>query len=226
MKQCLTSLSASLATPNRIGEYGVKAFFFPAEKRKKVMVLNLVTNTSQMLITIFFGIPGLLYFLFRNDIAVAVWKLVLIFTLVILLIIAGYYLRKTKLLIKGLTLEKVFNYVQTLPLVMRWKVVLYSAIRYIIFSGLFYLLLRFFGVSVSLLVAAPLITTMYLIASVLPTFFFLDVAIKGGAAIWLFAFAGVGEIPVLCVVTSMWLLNFVFPAIWGSFYVAKFKINP
>lgn len=189
------------------------------------MVLNLVSNTSQMLITIFFGIPGLLYFLFRNDIAVAVWKLVLIFILVILLIVAGYYLRKTKLLIKGLTLEKVFNYVQTLPLAVRWKVILYSAIRYIIFSGLFYLLLRFFGVSVSLLLAAPLITAMYLIASVLPTFFFLDVAIKGGVALWLFAFAGVGEIPVLCAVTSMWLLNFVFPAIWGSFYVAKFKIN-
>ncbi len=144
LRQCLASLSVSMSTPNRIGEYGAKALFFSQEKRKKVMVLNLVSNTSQMLITIFFGIPGLLYFLFRNDIAVALWKLVLIFILVILLIVAGYYLRKTKLLIKGLTLEKVFHYVQTISLAVRWKVVLYSALRYIIFSGLFYLLLTLF----------------------------------------------------------------------------------
>jgi hypothetical protein len=29
----------------------------------------------------------------------------------------------------------------------------------------------------------------------------------------------------LSTVTAMWLLNFVLPAIWGSFYVVKFKIN-
>jgi uncharacterized membrane protein YbhN (UPF0104 family) len=225
LRQCLTSLSAGLSTPNRIGEYGVKALFFPAEKRKKVMVLNLVSNSSQMLITIVFGIPGLIYFLNHYDISVAVWKPVALFVFVLLCIVAGYYFRKTQLLIKGLTLQNVVNYVKSLPYFRLSRVVGYSAIRYIIFGSLFYLILRFFSVEMDLFTAVPLITSMYLMASVLPSFFILDVAVKGGIAIWLFTFAGIEEIPVLCTVTGMWFLNFVLPAIWGSFYVAKFKIG-
>ena len=37
-EQCLGSLTASLITPNRIGEYGAKALFFEKEKRKKIMI--------------------------------------------------------------------------------------------------------------------------------------------------------------------------------------------
>ena len=225
MKQCLTSLSAGLSTPNRIGEYGVKALFYPAEKRNKIMVLNLVSNTSQMFITVLLGIPGLLLILNRYEIAVAIWKPVALFGLVILLILAGYYFRKTQLLVKGLTLDKVINYVKSLGAKRVGRVVWYSALRYIVFGSLFYLMLRFFSVQIDLFTAIPIITAMYLVASVLPTFFFLDVAIKGGVALWLFTFEGVAEIPVLCVVTSMWLLNFVFPAILGGYGVAKFKMH-
>lgn len=225
MKQCLTSLSAGLSTPNRIGEYGVKALFFSSEKRKKIMVLNLVSNTSQMLVTMLFGIPGLFYILNRYEIAVAIWKPIALFGMVILLIIAGYYFRKTQLLVKGLTLDNVINYVKSLGAGRIMRTVWYSAFRYVIFGSLFYLMLRFFSVEIDISTAIPLITAMYLIASVLPTFFFLDVAVKGGVALWLFTFAGVEEIPVLCVVTSMWVLNFVFPAILGGYFVAKFKLN-
>ncbi|KAA3620791.1 MAG: hypothetical protein DWP94_11735, partial [Flavobacterium sp.] len=98
-----------------------------------------------------------------------------------------------------------------------------SVLRYLVFGYAFYLILRFLGVEIDLLEAIPLITAMYLIASVLPTFIFLDVAIKGGVAIWIFSFAGVDELPVFGAATAMWILNFVIPALIGTYFVAKFK---
>lgn len=223
LKQCLASLTASLWTPNRIGEYGAKALFFTPENRKKVMVLNLVSNTAQMFVTILFGIPGLLYFLSHYEVSVAIWKPVVLFILVLLFIILGYYLRKTQLIVKGLSLDNIIKYVKKIALKTRLQVLLLAIFRYLVFGSMFYLLLLFFGVELKMFTAIPLITAMYLIASVLPTFIFLDVAIKGGVAIWLFAFVGINEIPVLCTATAMWLLNFVIPALIGSYYVANFK---
>ncbi|KAA3625698.1 MAG: hypothetical protein DWP94_00165, partial [Flavobacterium sp.] len=101
VQQCLASLTASLWTPNRLGEYGVKPLFFSSEKRKKVMVLKLVSNSAQMFVTVLLGIPGLLYFLYHYGVTVSLWKPIAIFILVLLLLVSGYYFRKTQLLIKG-----------------------------------------------------------------------------------------------------------------------------
>lgn len=221
-RQCLTSFSASLTTPNRIGEYGAKALFFVPKKRKKVMVLNFVSNTSQMFVTLLFGIPGLLFFVFKYSISISLWKPVVLIAGVILMFIGGYYFRKKQLLVKGLTIENVVTFIKKLPFSIRRNVAIYSILRYLIFSSLFYLLLKFFGASLSILEAAPLIASMYLLSSVIPAFFLFDVAIKGGVALWLFTYMGLQELPILSTVLVMWLLNFVFPAIWGSYFVARF----
>ena len=39
-KQSLGSLTASIFTPNRIGEYGAKMLYYPKEKRKKIIFIN------------------------------------------------------------------------------------------------------------------------------------------------------------------------------------------
>ncbi|MEM7187587.1 MAG: hypothetical protein AAF466_13100, partial [Bacteroidota bacterium] len=41
VRQSLASLTVSLATPGRIGEYGAKAVFLPSNLRKKVLLLIL-----------------------------------------------------------------------------------------------------------------------------------------------------------------------------------------
>jgi hypothetical protein len=104
-------------------------------------------------------------------------------------------------------------------------VAIYALIRYFIFSFLFYLLLLFFGVEIRFSEAVPILFSMYLFVSVIPTIFIFDLVVRGGVAVWLFSLAGVSELATLSTVLSMWLLNFVFPAIWGSFYVANYKLE-
>ncbi len=222
-KQSLASLTVSLATPNRIGEYGAKAYFFEKEKRKQVLLLNFFSNLMQMGITLIFGFIGLFYVITNLNLSLSVWKVVVLVTGLILFGILGYVFKEKQLLLKGLTIAKVGAYFKKISISIKLKVATYSMIRYLLFSSLFFLLLKFYGAEISVWAGAPIIFAMYLLASVVPTIFVFDVVIKGGIAVWLFTLAGIPEWPVLCTVFSMWLLNFVAPALWGSFYVATYN---
>jgi hypothetical protein len=67
------------------------------------------------------------------------------------------------------------------------------------------------------------ITSVYFLASSLPTFQFLDFAVKGSVAIYFFGILGVNEWIVVFISTLMWFLNVVLPVIIGAFYVLNFK---
>ena len=60
-QQCLIAHTASVVTPNKIGEYGAKAYFFKNTKAKKILFLNFIGNSYQMLVTALFGSLGILY---------------------------------------------------------------------------------------------------------------------------------------------------------------------
>ena len=64
LEQSLGALTASLFTPNRIGEYGAKALYFKKSIRKHIVTMNLVGNLSQLAVTIVFGIVGCSYLFF------------------------------------------------------------------------------------------------------------------------------------------------------------------
>jgi hypothetical protein len=60
--EVLGALTAGIFTPNGLGEYAGKAFFYEKAKTKKIVFLNLICNGIQMLVTVVFGVCGLLYF--------------------------------------------------------------------------------------------------------------------------------------------------------------------
>ena len=55
--------------------------------------------------------------------------------------------------------------------------------------------------------------------------FIFDLIVKGSVAVYLFSFAGVDELSILCITTVMWILNFVIPSIFGSYFVLNFNLN-
>jgi len=68
--QSLSSLTLSLITPNRIGEYPAKAMYYEKENRKQILSLNLLHNTAQLSTTLFFGSSGILFLLFTDKILI------------------------------------------------------------------------------------------------------------------------------------------------------------
>ncbi|MCF6297280.1 MAG: flippase-like domain-containing protein [Flavobacteriaceae bacterium] len=222
-QQSLASLTASLFTPNRIGEYGAKAIYFYKNKRK-IMLLNLIGNLNQLTITILFGIVGLIYFLSTYDIDFNLYrlrKIAYLFSFLILIFISN---KNKKLKIFGfLKFDKIANFVKKINLKIHLKIFLFSLIRYLIFSHQFYFLLRIFGVETDYFTLMVLIFTLYFIASSIPSIALFDWAIKGSVAIFIFSFIDVSEVTIVTITLLMWLLNFALPSVIGSYFVLTFN---
>ncbi|MFD0834342.1 lysylphosphatidylglycerol synthase domain-containing protein [Mariniflexile aquimaris] len=224
VEQSLGALTASLFTPNRIGEYGAKAIYYPKAYRKHIVLINLISNLLQQSITVILGVLGLSLFILKYHIVAfnMKWVLWLIIILAIL-VLAVILLRKSKYFIKWIYFEKIKTFLLTYPK----KTIAYglgfSLLRYLLFSFQFYYLLTIFGIEISYLEAMPAITSMYILASAIPSIFIFDAVVKGSVAVFLFAFIGVNSITILSIVGIMWLFNFALPSIIGSYFVLKFK---
>lgn len=222
-KQSLAALTVSLATPNRIGDYGAKALFFERKQRKKVLLLNFYANGVQLLTTVVFGIIGLVYFLQKYEVIYSIKAIISFGLSAVLLLIFGYYFKEKELLIKGFSIGKVIRYFKGFSSSLKLKVILFSVFRYLIFSGMFYGALLFFGAEIEALTAFALIFAMYLLASIVPSIFIFDVVIRGGFAVWLFSFPEASELAILSTVLIMWIFNFVIPSLIGSYFVLAYQ---
>lgn len=133
-EQCLASLTFSLITPNRIGEYGAKAIYFEKKLRKKVVVLNLIGNLSQLAVTVFFGIFGMFFLSFYFEFGMFSFnapRFFLVLSVLLLLYLIGKNFRITKKLTE-LTF-KILSYSKELPPKIQVKTLAYSLFRYLIF---------------------------------------------------------------------------------------------
>jgi len=221
-KQSLSSLTTSLITPNRIGEYGAKALYFDKHQRKKVMGLNLVGNFYQLIMTLFLGLIGFSFFYVQHDIHISYRRFFRVFILGFFLISAFFFGAK-RFKYSGYFAEKARNNIKKIPKALNRKVAFYSLLRYVIFSHQFYFLLMLFHVDISYINAMSAITSIYFIASIVPMLSLFDVVLKGTVAVWVFSFFQVNELTILSIISIMWIFNFVFPAILGSYFVLTFK---
>lgn len=225
MKQALMGGTASLITPNRLGEYGAKALCFPSKFRKKIVLLNLVGHLMQMSTTLLFGCVGLIYFNELYPLTVPPKTAArLIAALVAALFLFKKGIQQKHIKLKGNPLTKIVQFLFFMPKAIVFKCVFYSVVRYLFFSFQFYYLIRLFNYKLGYLEAMVGITTVYLLASLIPSFVILDVVIKGSVAVFVFSFLGIETLHILSIVTVMWFLNFAIPSIIGSYYVLAFKL--
>lgn len=226
LQQSLGALTASLFTPNRIGEYGAKVIYYKKGYRRKIILLNLIGNSAQMAVTTLFGIAGLIYFFSHYEVNFEVYRMrkaayIVAFIVVFILFGSRFGVRK----FKGFFIDRIINFFKELPLSLHFKYGLFSIIRYLIFSYQFYFLLTVFNVNIDYQTAMAFITSMYLIASVVPSLSFFDWLIKGSVAVWVFSFYPVNELIIVTISLLMWTLNFALPAIFGGYFILNFSYS-
>lgn len=225
-EQCLGSLTASLITPNRIGEYGAKALYFNKKLRKKIMVLNLIGNLSQLTITFLFGFLGLLFLVFNYSFTFPKLNLIRLAIFLLVSFIIFFGIKKNHLFKSIKTyLVKLIFYINKIPKSTIISTLFYALGRYLVFSHQFYFLLLLLGVQIPYLDTMSIIFAMYFIASIIPSLSLFDWAIKGSVAIWLFSLVNLSVLTIVTVTTFMWILNFAIPAVLGSIFVLNFKIS-
>jgi uncharacterized membrane protein YbhN (UPF0104 family) len=221
-KQVLAALTLGIFTPNGIGEYAGKAIFFAKSATKKVLFLNLICNGIQMILTVIFGVFGLLYFNTKFNL-IPMRTAALLFGVAFLLSLVAFFLKK--FIIKGYSIKKLLQKINEIPKSIHQKNIILAIFRYLIFSHQYYFLFLTFDVDLPYFSLMAAITSIYLVASSLPTFQFLDFAIKGSVAIYFFGILGINEWVVVFISTLMWFLNVVLPVIIGSYYILNFKIS-
>ncbi|MGO4772508.1 hypothetical protein ACEN2I_12655 [Flavobacterium sp. W22_SRS_FK3] len=213
-KQVLAALTAGIFTPNGVGEYAGKALYFQKSETKNVVFLNLICNGIQMVLTVVFGTIGILI------IGHSKWFLGII-GIAVFIFLFSFFLKKIK--IKGYSIEKLIEKINTIPKPIHQKNIVLGILRYLVFSHQYYFLFLAFNVDLPYLTLISTIAVVYFLASSLPTFQFLDFAVKGSVAIYFFGILGVNEWIVVFISTLMWFLNVVLPVILGSYYVLNFK---
>lgn len=227
-QQTFGSLTASIFTPNRIGEYGAKMLYFKKENAKRIVLLNFIHNSSQMLVTTIFGVIGFLLLTFSKTEtmiwmgvklnAISIILILIVFAIAILILV---FFRKIE--IYGFSIQKIIDKIRKLDKIILFKIVVFSIFRYVVFSTQFLVLLLFFDVEIEIVVAFSTLFTMYFLASILPSIHLMDVAIKGSVALYLFSKLGIEDWKILAVTSLMWIFNLVLPVVLGSYFVLRFK---
>ena len=218
--QVFGALTAGIFTPNGFGEYAGKAFFFEKSKAKKIIFLNLLCNGIQMVITVVFGVIGLVYFNAAFGVFEAKTVLLLAGCFVVLL---SLLFSVKKITLKGYSIDFFIRKVTEIPARIHRKNALLGLGRYLVFSHQYYFLFLFFGVNLPYFALMSVITSSYFLSSSLPSFQFLDFAVKGSVSLFFCGLLGINSWIPLLITAIMWVLNVVIPVGIGSYFVLNFK---
>ena len=190
------------------------------------MLFTFAGQSSQMAITVLMGSAGLL--VSSMSVSTIISPTFFWGSLGITLVILGlmYRYRKMDWFVQGASPLRIWSFYRNLSTTLWGTLLGYSLLRYFCFSSLFYVILLVFGGSMTVLEFFPVITILYLLVSIIPSFVLLDVVIRSGVAVWLFSFYNIQEIIILGTIFLMWFLNVVLPALLGSWYLLTVKKQP
>jgi hypothetical protein len=219
-EQVLAAVTAALFTPNGIGEYAAKAMYYSRKQSKAILMLNLVCNGIQPVYTVVGGLAGLFIFNAVYN-AIPAKALLVIFGFVAAVVLLFFSVRK--ITVKGFSIHKLFEKINEVPKAIHRKNILLASGRYLSMIHQHYLLFLAFGVDLPYPIMISVIACIYFLGSSLPSFQFLDFAVRGSVGVFFFEKLGVNEWVVVFAATLQWFLNIVIPVTIGSYFVFRFK---
>ena len=219
-KQVLIGITFGIVTPNGIGEYAGKAWFYPKKDTGKIVFLNAVCNGIQVIYAVAFGLAGTLYINSLHPFISNIY-LYLFFAGLFLAIALLFSVKNIR--IKGYSLQTIFDFLNDIKQEIHTKNILLALLRYVVLIHQYYLLYRFFDVQIAYGTLLAVVASIYLLASSLPNFQAVDFALKGSVAIFLFGFFGVDSWIVTLVAALIWLMNLVIPISIGSIFLLIFN---
>lgn len=219
-KQVLIGITFGIVTPNGIGEYAGKAWFYPRSEAGKVIFLNAVCNGIQVAFALFFGLLGTLYVNTLHPF-IPTYYLGLFFGVLSVGTFVLFYIKDFKF--KGFSLRGLFSALYEIPRKIHNKNIALALLRYLVLLHQYFILYTLFQVNIPYMVLMAVVACIYLLASSLPNFQALDFALKGGIAVYLLSFFGVEGWVVPIVAASIWLLNLVIPVSIGSIFLLLFN---
>ena len=231
LRAVLSGLPYALFTPQRLGEIPGRALQLPHEKRIRGGALTTFGSFAQNMATLLFGLAGIaLLFPLMHSFSSGMYVFFFFFFILVVLALAALMLYFQQLAHQLARLQWLpANWRKRLhllhvPTQAARQAFILSMLRYSIFMLQYALLLRFFGVSISLPHALLAVASIYLTMSIMPSFILSDLGIRGSVAIFFLQHFTDALGSVLAAASALWLINLILPALAGSWFVWQSKI--
>jgi hypothetical protein len=238
-KSVLSGVTLSLNTPNRIGEYGGRILYVKEGNRIKAVPLSIAGSISQLIITLVIGCLGLSYVLiYKSNYSVSLlmglpvfWLNTLLFlSSCVTLIIILFYFRLSWLIKLVEKIPAAAKYVQYISVLEGFnakqllRLLYLSFLRYIVFIIQYILLLQVLDVSILWLNGVWIISILFLVLAIVPSFAIADLGIRGKFSTELLSFYSTNTVGIIGTTFGIWFINLFIPAFAGSLLILSIKI--
>jgi hypothetical protein len=217
MKGVLAGVTIGTATPNRVGEFAGRIFMHPEADRIPLLFLSFVCSFCQVVVTFLAGIGGML--LLENNAGLSEQEMIFIYAAGIL-----FCCLPLALPLLPLKWKEKAKQLRRFPLPVFLKIFLLSALRYAVYVFQFMLLVYILQPEFFCIEILACVMVSYLVVTLIPTFSFTEVFVRGGIAALVFSAAGYERIGFI-VAVLLWLINVGIPSLAGAVYVFRLKFS-
>jgi hypothetical protein len=226
----ISGISISIFSPNRVGEFVARIFYLESNHRIRGILASIVGSVSQFCVTIVTGSFSFAFFLIRHQDFNSIEKaLVIIFALVLSFFVTLFYYNMDvlrTLMVKIRTARRMRVYLNVFSFYKGYelsKVLLYSVLRYLIFSLQYFLLLRFFDINIPVAESFTIIAGIFFVLAIIPTIALAELGIRGYTALYFLESYSSNSLGIIASSYALWLINLVLPAILGLVFLPKLK---
>ncbi|WP_031301276.1 lysylphosphatidylglycerol synthase domain-containing protein [Sphingobacterium paucimobilis] len=219
-------LTWAIFTPNRIGEYGGRVLLLQPKNRARGAVLMGVGLFAQLVLTSFFGALSIAWFVTvfidaPASVILAIWMIAIIYAFAFLLLYFNvqwidHLVGKLSWLSKVKPFFSVLKDVSSRELL---HVLLLSLARFVIFTSQYVILMVVILPEIPLISMILMIFILFFVQAAVPSLDIFDFSVRSFVASNLYSYVTTQEIAVMAIVSCIWFVNLILPAIIGSFFV-------
>lgn len=207
-------LVTGMLTPNMVGNFIGRLYYFKNEHRGTITFLTLVSNYAQLLATLIFGLVAVFVVGEVHRLGDS-WQLMSAFILGCVAAFLFYFF--IELVLKWFKRSRFLSISRAIlkenPMY-RWKMIGWSIARFMVFTLQFSLVLHAFGETLSFeLILA--IWQVYLITIMVPSLFLGKLGVKEAISIGVLGALGLNELSIFFSSLIIWFVNSLGPALIG-----------
>ena len=226
----LAGMSIGIFTPNNIGDYGGRILYLSEGNRLKGVLINFISSIAQMVVTLLAGFIAFNFYAPQYVNQDPLINYILLYFVLFLMVVVlylffnigriTYYLSSLGWFKKHAELLAVFALFKNIDLI---KILAWSALRYLVFSSQYLLLLHFFIPSIAITETYMMITLIFFTQSILPGFAITELGVRSGVAVFFIGHLSANTIGILAAAFSIWSVNVILPSLVGTYFIIKAK---